>query len=153
MGPLLLDYARPSDEGGRHVPWWVSAPMILMMLCFVLNQGGVFDELLWPRRATAARQARAAQDVALLSAALDVFCRDTGRLPTKEEGLAALVMPPPATRGWRGPYLKRLPADPWGLPYSYRLRAGHDGATRGEAVSAGPDGKFGTADDVADTGV
>ena len=56
-----------------------------------------------------------------LARALDVYRIDTGSYPQTHQGLAALVAPPPETRGWNGPYLlKGGPLDPWGQPYVYR---------------------------------
>jgi type II secretion system protein G len=89
------------------------------------------------------------KDVVNLSAALDFFYRDTGRYPSADEGLPALVMPPPAANGWHGPYLKRVPTDPWGFPYYYQYPVqDDDGGVDFAVVSAGPDGKLGTADDI-----
>lgn len=53
---------------------------------------------------------------------LELFKLDTGRYPSDREGLQALVQPPPGTRNWAGPYLKKsaVPPDPWGNPYRYR---------------------------------
>jgi general secretion pathway protein G len=51
--------------------------------------------------------------------ALRMFRSDTGRFPTSQEGLEALVVNP-GVDGWRGPYLKgKIPKDPWGTPYGY----------------------------------
>lgn len=53
--------------------------------------------------------------------ALDAFRLDTGRYPTTEEGLNALMIQPATLANWNGPYLKReIPPDPWGKPYQYR---------------------------------
>jgi general secretion pathway protein G len=52
-----------------------------------------------------------------LDKALDQFRLDTGRYPTSEEGLQALVQQPSGEQNWAGPYLKKgVPADPWGRP-------------------------------------
>jgi general secretion pathway protein G len=79
-----------------------------------------------------------------LSVGLDLFLLDVGRYPTEQEGLRALVEPPPGLVTWRGPYIKRagVPVDPWGQPYIYRSpgRAGdYDLYTAGEegATTAG----------------
>ena len=56
-----------------------------------------------------------------MSTALDMFLVDVGRYPTQQEGLQALVQNPGALATWHGPYLKSLPADPWGQPYQYRI--------------------------------
>src|SRR6202011_2389322 len=49
-----------------------------------------------------------------LDKALEQFRIDVGRLPTTEEGLAALNTAPPGMTSWEGPYLKKgVPKDPW----------------------------------------
>jgi hypothetical protein len=45
---------------------------------------------------------------------------------------------------WRGPYLERVPIDPWGRAYVVRLDAGH-GRQPMLILSAGPDGVLNTA--------
>lgn len=59
--------------------------------------------------------------IADLSAALDLFYIDTGRYPSSDEGLQALVSAPSKQKGWNGPYLKKknIPQDPWGQAYLY----------------------------------
>lgn len=54
-------------------------------------------------------------------AALDLLKLETGRYPTSQEGLQALVQQPPGLAGWNGPYLKKktVPKDPWGADYRY----------------------------------
>ena len=80
---------------------------------------------------------------------LDTYRLDVGRYPTTEEGLAALLVAPPAagTR-WNGPYLKKaVPLDPWGHAYQYRAPG-----SKGEydIVSMGKDGQPGGSGDNAD---
>jgi len=50
-------------------------------------------------------------------ASLDLFKLETGRYPTSQEGLQALVQAPSGLTGWNGPYLKKkaVPKDPLGL--------------------------------------
>ena len=54
-------------------------------------------------------------------ASLDLYKLETGRYPTTQEGLQALVQQPPGATGWNGPYLKKktVPKDPWGNDYRY----------------------------------
>lgn len=54
-------------------------------------------------------------------ASLDLFKLETGRYPTSQEGLQALVQAPSGLTGWNGPYLKKktVPKDPWGNEYHY----------------------------------
>ncbi|QYG09171.1 MULTISPECIES: type II secretion system major pseudopilin GspG [unclassified Janthinobacterium] len=80
---------------------------------------------------------------------LDTYRLDVGRYPSTEEGLAALLVAPPAagTR-WNGPYLKKaVPLDPWGHAYQYRAPG-----SKGEydIVSMGKDGQPGGSGENAD---
>ena len=56
-----------------------------------------------------------------LSAAVESFHLDTGRFPTAEEGLKALMERPASLAEWDGPYLKKRESlkDPWGQDYLY----------------------------------
>lgn len=56
-----------------------------------------------------------------LGASLDLYRLETGRYPTTQEGLQALVQAPSGVTGWNGPYLKKksVPKDPWGNDYVY----------------------------------
>jgi general secretion pathway protein G len=56
-----------------------------------------------------------------LEKALIQYALDTGRYPTTEQGLAALVTRPENEPKWNGPYLKKaVPLDPWGKAYVYK---------------------------------
>ncbi|MDH7598291.1 MAG: type II secretion system major pseudopilin GspG [Sedimentisphaerales bacterium] len=59
-----------------------------------------------------------------LHQAVQQFKMDTGRYPTEEEGLRALIEQPPDVQGWQpGGYLEtsKLPADGWGREFIYQL--------------------------------
>lgn len=79
-------------------------------------------------------------EVANLSAGLDMFKYDVGRYPTTQEGLEALIKPPPGVEGWNGPYVKKLNNldDPWKRPYYYRSPGEHGDY---DLYSYGEDGK------------
>ena len=66
-------------------------------------------------------------EIRTLGSALDLFRLDLARFPTQQEGLQALVSPPPGLAGWAGPYLQEraVPEDPWGHPYIYRAPGQH----------------------------
>jgi general secretion pathway protein G len=85
-----------------------------------------------------------------LDKALDQFRLDTGRYPTTEEGLQALVVAPTSeVQGWAGPYLmKGVPPDPWGRPYVYQLPGSHGNDF--DLLSYGKDGRPGGAGEDAD---
>lgn len=92
--------------------------------------------------------ATARAQIDALEKALDQYRLDTGRYPSTELGLAALVQRPANEPKWNGPYLKKdVPMDPWGKPYVYRFPG-----ERGDfdIASYGKDGQPGGADDNAD---
>jgi general secretion pathway protein G len=80
---------------------------------------------------------------------LDTYRLDVGRYPSTEEGMAALmVAPPAAATKWNGPYLKKaVPLDPWGNAYVYRSPGAK---AEYEIVSTGKDGQPGGTGENAD---
>lgn len=98
----------------------------------------------------------ARSDIATVVTALEQFQLDMGRYPTTEEGLNALVTAPAAEETdtetgaaggtWKGPYLNKVPVDPWGRAYVYEcpgtvnvdgydlLSYGKDGVEAGEDI-------------------
>jgi len=83
-----------------------------------------------------------------LEKAVDQYRLDTGRYPTTELGLAALVNRPQSEPKWNGPYLRKdVPLDPWGKPYVYKYpgeRGDYD------VFSYGKDGQPGGTGENAD---
>lgn len=86
-----------------------------------------------------------------LAAALDMYHLEVGRYPSQNEGLDALVAEPAGATRWQGPYLRksRVPQDPWGNPYVYRMPGQH-GAF--DLISLGADGQPGGEGENADIG-
>jgi general secretion pathway protein G len=83
-----------------------------------------------------------------LGRALDTYRLDTGRYPTTEQGLNALLAKPSGETNWNGPYLqKAVPPDPWGRPYIYRS-PGQGGDF--DLLSYAKDGQAGGEGDAAD---
>jgi general secretion pathway protein G len=83
-----------------------------------------------------------------LEKALDQYRIDTGRFPSSDPGLNALVVKPASEPKWNGPYLRKaVPLDPWGRPYLYKSpgeRGDYD------LVSLGKDGQQGGSGEDAD---
>jgi general secretion pathway protein G len=75
-------------------------------------------------------------------ASLDLFKLETGRYPSSQEGLQALVQAPSGLAGWNGPYLKKktVPKDPWANEYHY-VSPGQHGSY--DLSSLGADNKEG----------
>ncbi|WP_101925372.1 type II secretion system major pseudopilin GspG [Luteimonas cellulosilyticus] len=98
-----------------------------------------------------AEKARA--DVSLLEQAIETYRLDNLTYPRTEQGLQALLQAPPGLarpeRYRKGGYIRRLPADPWGNPYQYRI-PGQSGAF--DVYSFGADGTPGGDADNADIG-
>jgi len=90
------------------------------------------------------KQSAAKAQIELLGQALDHFRLDTGRYPSQQEGLNALVANPGIDR-WDGPYLKKdMPNDPWGKSYRYEFPGKHgeyDLYSYGRDGSAGGEGE------------
>lgn len=81
--------------------------------------------------------------------ALEQYRLDTGRLPTTEEGLAALNAAPNGVNNWEGPYLKKaVPLDPWGHAYLYAQPGTHQNDF--DLLSYGRDGQPGGTGEDAD---
>jgi general secretion pathway protein G len=102
-----------------------------------------------PKMANRGKQAQltaAATQIAAFETALDAFEVDNGYYP-KSGALDALVSPPNDAKNWRGPYLKSIPVDPWQNPYAYDYPGKHN-ANGYDILSAGPDGRAGTDDDI-----
>jgi general secretion pathway protein G len=98
-----------------------------------------------------ARVRTAGAQMKMLDAALESYRMDNAKFPTSEQGLSALITPPPEARNYQpGGYLRerRIPDDPWGNPYQYEAPGqknphsydlwsfGADGASGGEGVDA-----------------
>ena len=100
------------------------------------------------RRSEQARVTAARVEISRLELQLEAFEVDTGRYPTTQEGLGALMEEPGDVKGWHGPYLSRgVSNDPWGKPYVYKAPGEHNTAGY-DLYSFGPDGQEGGDDDI-----
>ncbi|MCB1099930.1 MAG: type II secretion system protein GspG [Verrucomicrobiae bacterium] len=98
------------------------------------------------------RESRALADFSALESALTVYEAKSQRLPTTEQGLAALVEKPtiePIPRSWAR-LIAKVPHDPWGTEYGYRqiAESREPQGRRFVLISAGPDRQFDTEDDL-----
>jgi general secretion pathway protein G len=119
----------------------------LVEMLLVITIIGILAALVVPKmvgRSEQARQAAAHADISSIKTALDAFEVDNGYYP---KSLQDLVQQPSNARNWHGPYLENLPQDPWGSPYVYTYPGRHN-ANSYDLMSAGPDGKAGTDDDI-----
>jgi general secretion pathway protein G len=99
-----------------------------------------------------ARISAAQSQIANFQTALNTYNLDTGKYPTTEQGLNALVQKPtspPVSPDWRGPYLskKTIPDDPWKNSFKYASPGKHNPESY-DLYSMGPDGQEGGGDDI-----
>ena len=98
-----------------------------------------------------AKRVKAQADISQIKSALDRYYLDAGSYPTSDQGLPALMAAPTSgndPKDWGGPYIERMPLDPWGRPYFYQsdgneylLKSyGADGVEGGEGKNADIDG-------------
>ena len=100
-----------------------------------------------------ARVEKAKADIATIEQALEQYRLDNLTYPSATDGLQALLIPPASLtqpqRYRRGGYIKKLPNDPWGRPYTYTYAVpGRKGAF--DISSLGADGQPGGDNENAD---
>ena len=120
---------------------------LLVVMVIIGLLAGYVGPRLFSQIGKSEAKAAMAQIVALESA-LDQYRLDTGRYPSTEQGLAALIVKPANENRWAGPYLRKaVPNDPWGKPYLYKQPGLHG---EFDLSSFGKDGQPGGSGDAAD---
>ena len=78
-----------------------------------------------------------------LIGALDLYKLDTGKFPTTQDGLKALMQAPSGATNWNGPYVRKAEQlkDAWNNDWVYRSPGGDNRPF--EIVSLGADGQEG----------
>ena len=110
----LLRLPRPAAQRGMTL---IEILVVLVLIGVVLGiVGGNFLG-----RGEKAKADAAKIEIGQIAQALDLYKLETGRYPSTQEGLQALVSAPPGVANWNGPYWKKssLPKDPWGNEYKY----------------------------------
>ncbi|GEM_PF-161809 len=138
----------PLDKGGQHPTGFT---LIELMLVIVII--AALAAMVVPRLAGRSEEAKSgivrADIKGNLAVALRLYEVDSGRYPTSEQGLGALLVKPvnpPLPSNWKGPYLEETPLDPWGKPYVYHCPGTHPPKDY-DLYSLGPDGVE-SADDI-----
>lgn len=117
----------------------------LLELVMVLVIIGVILAMVGPRVFNSlgrANSERAKVQIEQIGSALELYKLDTGRFPSTQEGLNALLVAPAGAANWNGPYLKdaKTLKDPWSQDFQYRSPAERGGY---DLVSLGADGREG----------
>jgi len=109
---------------------------------------GILAALVIPRIAGSSERARVTATVTDINggikAAIGNYEVDNGFYP---KTLQDLLQQPSNAKNWHGPYLDKPPVDQWNNPYIYYFPGKHN-PTSYDLLSAGPDGKEGTDDDI-----
>ncbi len=120
----------------------------LVEMLLVVTIIGILAALVIPRIAGTGERARitaAKADInGGIKSALGAYEVDNGSYP---KSLQDLLTQPSNARNWHGPYLDKMPLDPWGNPYVYYYPGKHN-PTGYDLLSMGLDGKEGTDDDI-----
>lgn len=113
----------------------VVVTIIGLIVAFAANQ--IFG------KADQAQAKLAKTKIVSLSGPLDIYKLDTGKYPTTQEGLKALIAVPSGVPNWNGPYVKNAEElkDPWRNDLIYRS-PGTDNRPY-EIVSLGADAQEG----------
>lgn len=130
--------AQPNSRRSQRAFTLLELVMVLVIIGVILAMVGprVFNSL------GRASSERAKVQIEQIGSALELYKLDTGRYPTTQEGLNALLAAPGGASNWNGPYLKdpKSLKDPWSRDFVYRSPAERGGY---DIVSLGADGREG----------
>jgi general secretion pathway protein G len=119
----------------------------LVEMLLVLMIIATLAALVLPKMVGRGKQAQVTATQAQIAAfktALEAFEVDNGYFPKSMEDL---VQQPREAQNWHGPYLDKIPQDPWNHDYIYVCPGKHN-PNGFDISSAGPDGREGTDDDI-----
>jgi general secretion pathway protein G len=124
----------------------------LIELLLVLTILGILAAIVVPRivgRSEDARRQATVTQISAFKTALNTFEVDNSYFPKGQNGLLDLIQQPRDAQNWHGPYLDSdiVPKDAWGKDFAYSYPGKHNPSSY-DIVSAGPDGQFGTEDDI-----
>jgi general secretion pathway protein G len=131
---------RPSGATFRHA-------FTLVEILLVMTIIGILAAIVIPKmvgRSEQARQTAVRADLSSIKTALDAFEVDNGYYP---KSLQDLLQQPSNAKNWHGPYLEKVPQDPWSNNYLYYYPGKHNQNSY-DLLSVGPDGKEGSEDDI-----
>ncbi|MDO9337708.1 MAG: type II secretion system major pseudopilin GspG [Caulobacter sp.] len=120
----VLNTGRKMKQRRREEAGYTLTEMLVVVAIIGLISAVVIPQTIGQMGKAQSRAAKLkAQTVA---AAVELYSGDTGRFPTREEGLNALIERPGGLDSWTGPYLRNKDQilDPWGQPFLYTVGEG-----------------------------
>jgi len=113
-----------SGRNRRHA--FTLVEMLLVLVILATLAAIVYPKVMG--RSEQARVTAAQQQIVNIKTALDSFEVDNGHYPSGKNGLMELVQQPRDAGNWHGPYLEKIPLDPWNNPYLYECPGKHNPA-------------------------
>lgn len=141
MNPVVGRRTRRASAARNAAAGFTLIELLLVMVILAILAAVIVPK--FTGRTEQAKQSRALQDITNLKAQLNTFEVDTGSFPASLDQLRENTS---SITNWHGPYIDKLPQDPWGHDYIYHAPSGD--TTEFTIISAGPDGQEGTADDI-----
>jgi general secretion pathway protein G len=131
---------RQMNLSRKHVSGMTLIEILVVLVILGIVLGIVGSNYLEKGEQAKAKAAKI--EIGQIAQVLDLYKLETGRYPTSQEGLQALITQPGGVTNWAGPYWKKstIPKDPWQNEYKYSSPGQH-GAY--DLVSYGADGKEG----------
>jgi general secretion pathway protein G len=131
----LNRFSKSRGQGRSRRGAFTLIELMLVMAIIAILAGIILPKFVG--RMEDSKKKAAIGQVSMLRTALNTFEVDNGRFPTSEEGLQALVSNPGNLTDWKQ-LMDKVPVDPWGHPYVYKLAADASGF---DVYSCGPDGQ------------
>lgn len=95
---------------------------LLIVMAILALLAGLVGPTLW-NKLGGAKTDTAATQIKSFEAALDSYRLDIGRYP---KSMDDLVKNNEGKSRWNGPYIRKIPEDPWGNKYQYQQPGKHD---------------------------
>jgi general secretion pathway protein G len=134
---------KPHRDPHRRRAGFTLVEMLLVLVILAVLAAIVIPK--FAGRTQQAKVAAAQTQIASFKTSIESFEVDTGSYPSN---LNALVDAPNNARDWKGPYLDKIPPDPWGNAYIYSY-PGKIHPQSYDVTSMGPDGRAGGDDDIS----
>ncbi|MEJ2109355.1 MAG: type II secretion system major pseudopilin GspG [Acidobacteriota bacterium] len=129
---------RKSEQGMTLVELIIVIVILVMLIAAIgLKLGGKLNP---------AKEKIAQIAIADIEQALELYMVEVGNYPDSGVGLEALIENTNDSPNWHGPYLKKMPVDPWQHPYVYNYPGAH--GLDYDLCSVGMDGIESSDDDI-----